>query len=427
MAQSTTLPPNWSRPQLVAFRFFFVYFVLYVAPFPLDQIPFLNSILTSIWESYFTIVNNIVRHLEGIAVVPLVKPGGSGDTTYNYIQLYVLTIVSLVATLVWTILNRKSHDHQKLHSGLTVLLRYYLAVKMMYYGLAKIFGTQFPFPSLERLGLSYGESSPMGLLWTFMGYSHAYNVFAGLAECLGGALLFFRRTRLLGALVVVAVMTNVVMLNMTYDVPVKLFSMHLLCMSLFIVAADFRRLVDLFLLNRPTDAQPILPIYKSKKGQRIYLIGKGLIILYFIVPVLLAQINVGETIRESRRNKSLTGEYEVKTFVLNGDTIPAGTNKIQRWRKFSVHAKSIEIQNMDRASISWHLHSNVPYGRVSMISPDLSTHGDFQFVSDSTTLTFNGLLHRDTLSIISIRTSAPTPPLLVDRGFHWVNEYPYNR
>jgi hypothetical protein len=40
----------------------------------------------------------------------------------------------------------------------------------------------------DRLLKPYGESSPMGLLWTFMGYSTGYNLFTGGAEALGGLL-----------------------------------------------------------------------------------------------------------------------------------------------------------------------------------------------------------------------------------------------
>jgi hypothetical protein len=47
----------------------------------------------------------------------------------------------------------------------------------------------------------------------------------------GGALLLFRRTTTAGALVLIAVLTNIVTLNFSCDVPVKLFSSHLLLMA----------------------------------------------------------------------------------------------------------------------------------------------------------------------------------------------------
>ena len=90
----------------------------------------------------------------------------------------------------------------------------------------------------------------MGLLWTFMGYSGVYSVFAGLGEVIGGVLLFFRRTRLLGALVVAMVMSHVVVLNFAYDVPVKVFSTHLLLIAVLIMTPDRKRLLNFFILNK---------------------------------------------------------------------------------------------------------------------------------------------------------------------------------
>ena len=76
----------------------------------------------------------------------------------------------------------------------------------------------------------------MGVLWSSIGSSPAYESFAGCAELLGGILLIVPRTTTLGALVCLADMTQVFMLNMTYDVPVKLLSFHLILLSLFLLA-----------------------------------------------------------------------------------------------------------------------------------------------------------------------------------------------
>ena len=57
-----------------------------------------------------------------------------------------------------------------------------------------------PSPSIESLRETYGASSPMRLLWTFMGVSAGYRIFSGLAEALPGFLLLFRRTSTVGGL-----------------------------------------------------------------------------------------------------------------------------------------------------------------------------------------------------------------------------------
>lgn len=38
-------------------------------------------------------------------------PNGSGDTTYNYVEVFTLAIVSLLAGIVWTVISHtKRHD-----------------------------------------------------------------------------------------------------------------------------------------------------------------------------------------------------------------------------------------------------------------------------------------------------------------------------
>jgi hypothetical protein len=129
---------------------------------------------------------------------------------------------------------------------------------LLTYGFAKVPPQQFTMPGADLLLRTYGDSSPMGLLWTFMGFSPAYTMFAGLAELVPGFLLLFRRTATLGALVGTATMLNVVVLNFCYDVPVKLFSAHLLAALVVIALPDVPRLVNLFVLNRPVAARPAL-------------------------------------------------------------------------------------------------------------------------------------------------------------------------
>ncbi len=108
----------------------------------------------------------------------------------------------------------------------------------------------------------------MGLLWTFMGMSRAYSTFAGIAEMAGGLLLIVPRFTTLGSLVTFGVMSNVLMLNFCYDVPRKIYSVHLVLMSLFLLLPDVRRLLDFFLRNRRTEPTPDVPLLKDPQLNR---------------------------------------------------------------------------------------------------------------------------------------------------------------
>ena len=125
---------------------------------------------------------------------------------------------------------------------------------MVSYGTAKAIPLQMPAPGLTRLLEPYGNFSPMGVLWYSIGASRPYEIFAGCAELLGGILLFVPRLALLGALVALAVSVQIFTLNMTYDVPVKLFSFHLILMSLVLIAPEVSRLLERARLQSPGGA-----------------------------------------------------------------------------------------------------------------------------------------------------------------------------
>ena len=103
---------------------------------------------------------------------------------------------------------------------------------MLVYGAMKVWCDQFPPISDCQLEAKYGDSSPMGLLWRFMQFSQPYTSATGIVEFTCGLLLICRRTTLLGALCSGAAAFQVFLLNMCFDVPVKLMSGHLVLMAL---------------------------------------------------------------------------------------------------------------------------------------------------------------------------------------------------
>jgi len=131
----------------------------------------------------------------------------------------------------------------------------------------------------DRMMQPYGDSSPMGLLWTFMGASPGYQMFAGAAEVVGGLLLLFRRTTLLGALVVAAVMSNVFAMNVFFDVPVKLYSFHYLLLAILLTLPDLPRLISLFVANTPAPARDLRPCWHAfPRGSTLLSVIKFLLI-----------------------------------------------------------------------------------------------------------------------------------------------------
>src|SRR4051794_23936594 len=245
--------PPWSLPKRILFRFAVAFFVLINFPFPFDFIP--SESLAPIFEK----ISNAPVHLAArmLHVSVDIRPNGSGDTTWNWVNLLCVLVIAIIITIVWSILDRRRLQYGRGWIFFRAYLRFVLAIAMISYGMAKVFPSQFPAPTLDRLMQRFGDASPMGLLWTFMGASVAYNIFSGSAEMLGGLLLTMRRTALLGALISAGALINIVMLNFAYDVPVKIYSSLLLIEAIVIALPDVPRLVDFFIRHRAVVAAPL--------------------------------------------------------------------------------------------------------------------------------------------------------------------------
>ena len=415
----------WNSGKRITFRFLFIYFILYTFPFPISVFSFGEDFnFAGLWNPLVVWTG---KHILKLPNEITVLPNGSGDTTWNYVQVFLFVILSAVGTLIWSIADRKQ-QYDKLLFWIIVLLRYYLAVVLIGYGFAKIIKTQFPFPFTNRLFQTYGESSPMGLLWTFMGYSVAYNFFTGLCEALGGFLLFFRHTRILGALLSIAVLSNIVMLNFTYDVPVKLFSMHLLFMSLFVVAPEWQRLLNFFILNRATAVTVIDPIFKDSRWRLAYFTGKGIFIIYVLVSNTVTGLQSQKQLTELRRNSpaSYKVAYEVDRYVINQDTLPPLLNDTRRWKRLLVNSTElVTVEYMDNAKISWRFSLDTLQHSMRIMSYDSATVYRFQYQRDGDVYSLRGTLNNDSIKIGMRKVPYDIP--LVSRGFHWINEYPFNR
>ena len=255
----------WSEPKKLAFRFCFLYFVTYIFFTPNNELPVINTLYEGLNNLLHRFIPWFARHIFGYRKPITIFTNGSGDTTYDYMLWFFGITLTLAGTIIWTLLDRRGKQYQTLYHWIRVIVRYYLFYTMINYGFFKVIKVQFPFPSLYRLVQPYGNSSPMGLAWTYMGYSTTYNYFTGFAELLGGLLVLSRKTTTIGALVCLGVMTNVFMINMGYDVPVKLLSFNTILMCLFLLGKDILRLLNFFILNRTVPASDLsFPRFNKK-------------------------------------------------------------------------------------------------------------------------------------------------------------------
>src|SRR5262249_42671744 len=110
-------------------------------------------------------------------------------------------------------------------------LRYLSAFLLFTYGLSKLLGRQFSLPPEIALR-PVGSLTGYQLAWFYYSYSHTYAVILGLIQLAGGALLLFRKTALMGAALMLPVMTNILMINVFFHI-----AWGALCTSVFIFAS----------------------------------------------------------------------------------------------------------------------------------------------------------------------------------------------
>lgn len=422
MNENIELVQPWPTAQKWLFRFAFLFFNLFILLNP-------NSVMLFLGGVYRYYAYPVHRFIVYIMHKPLsLDASGSGDSEYYYLLLLFIIIVSAAGTVVWSALDRKTANYNKLYYWLLVVLRFYVGITMVNYGLAKVIKTQFPFPGASRLLETYGNSSPMGLAWTFMGYSTAYNYFMGFAELSCGLLLFFRRTSLLGAIIGIGVIANIVAINYCFDIPVKIISTTLLVMTIVILLKDIKRLNNIFFLNKaiePADNSPYR--FKAHWKNTVLIIVKCFIIAAVIITNGFGSMQRYRMYGKYQSKSILSGIFNTQTFVLNKDTLPPLTTNTVRWKKIITGGGYATIYLMNDSVSNYMITTDTVARKITIGIPSNTQYNFNYTISKDSVLTLDGTDYQGAGMHITLKKFDDKQFPLVKRGFHWINDLPYNR
>jgi uncharacterized membrane protein YphA (DoxX/SURF4 family) len=327
----------WRPATLAAFRFCFVYFSLYTLAGQIFGGVFLYPGLVPALGTRWPLRDLTLWTAENIfgATPPIVYNGNSGDTLFHWAQTAWLLTLAIVGTVIWSALDGRRASYAALHKWFRLYLRFALAAQMFYYGMAKIIPTQFPPPALVTLVQPVGDLSLTDLLWVFIGASTPYQIFTGWAEMLAGLLLIVPQTTTLGALVALADMVQVFVLNVSYDFGLKQISFHLILISLFLLAPEFRRLMAVLVLNRPAEASTQPPLFGTARANRLALLAQVAFGLFLIVMFtnlsLRFYVSDGGT---GAPRSPLYGIWNVERLAIDGAVrLPLLNDYDRRWRR----------------------------------------------------------------------------------------------
>ena len=384
-------------------------------------------------------------HLTGIA--RHWHPSESGDTALNWIQIGFFLTFALAGGILWTgiarLRNNQRTEYCALDSWLRFLLRLTCAIFMIGYGLAKVFPLQMPPPSVAVLNEPVGNLSPMTYLWNLIGLSPVYEMICGSAEVLGGILLLYRRTALAGTIFSAFVMANVVFYNFCFDVPVKIFAVNLLLSCIFLALPDSRSLYRFFWSHQPAaPTAPWVPFFTRRAGRiAIFVTEIVFSVAFLVVQPIFITIGWRHQQAMARTPSPLVGAWHLDpTHPASGAFIDPEGRPIT----------DIYVAPSNRA------YSRATNGElwIAIVNPDAKKHTvriGCYFISPPTNYSWQ-LSDSDHLVLTAVppesdhnhKPDNPAPPFrpavltltriptpahypLLERGFHFVNEWRYER
>jgi len=421
--------PRWSLAKKVAFRFSFCYLMLYI--FGNGNVTIFNLLQNFpavdgwIANGLFSPLASLTQwwavktlHLAGIAATW--HHDGSGDTLLNWLLCVTFLAIATVATAVWSALDRRRANYVGLYGWLRFLLRLNISLGMLQYGFYKVFPIQMQPPNLAVLNETVGNMSPMTMLWTLLGLSPWYERVCGAAEVLGGVLILFRPTALVGALISAFVMTNVVLYNFFFDVPVKLYALHLLAMACFVVLPDVRSMWDFFVMKR---AARLVGVWVPPVSRRAMLAIESFLLVWAVGSYVKHEGDRYHAYLAGVRPAPIVGLWELDA----GSQTPMTFSGVG-WNEISIdHLTRGMARSTDGQLWRMYLTYDERKRTLGMVSRGGSGAVKYTWAApdkDHLVLTATG---KSPASFAFHRVPTPASYPLLTRGFHLVSEWGYER
>lgn len=395
---------------------FSFYLAIYCLPFPLGFIPGTTPII----ESYFHV---LIKTADWVGVYalglsPAEGPIVGGDTRASYISVGLFAIISLFVALAWIglISDKSDKKDQTLRLGVYHYIRFALANYLLFYGWDKIIlPGQFGELTPGRLMQSYGDSTPMELLWNFMAASTSYTIFTGALEVLAGGLLFIRRTVCLGALLSIGIMANVFMLNLSYGVQVKLFSFHLLLFSIFLVGPELSRLLQFFVLNRPTAPRKFPRLFA--RYSKAVAVLQTVLILTLLFSAIQSGIKAARYYQNAFAETKFFGVWDVIDFA--GEDFDVSCD---RWARIGFDIEDeVFVRTSHGRWLKFQMQPNFENKKFELTSSgDVGDKAQLEFFQPSSEeMTLSGKINSRDISI-RLKKDLSSKFRLQENGFEWV-------
>jgi len=338
-------------------------------------------------------------------------------------------LLAVIGTGIWLFVDSliKRSYTGRLKVLLQTILRYHLGLTLILYGLAKMFFTQFGSMTIDMAETKVGDFRGMSFLWTFMSYSKFFTFFSGFMEVVGGVLVLFRRTTFLGTFILFLAMATVVLLDIGYDVRVKMFAIHLFLMSILLMSGNLKRMARFFIWNKATEPYTFQPLFNTPKLKLVGAVLKTLLLLVIAYTFTMHQRDVRERVKKPY--PEIQSLHKVDVFIKNGDTIPVGSTLSERWKtmrlntnKYGPPLASIELSDDLKKVYSLEVDTVAKTFDFILRSDTTKTKHRLQYEElANKEFVFKGVFEGDTLSVTT-KAKTLKDYKLTSRGIRWVTD-----
>ncbi|CAM4425150.1 hypothetical protein SAMN06265348_11842 [Pedobacter westerhofensis] len=318
-------PLVWKPYQKIAFRIAFIFFILMTIP---ESPSWYTQWFQFDWTSlHYRDLYDIARYQPSFI---------RGAGFYGYAEWLVLLAVSIGGGLMWTVLDKKRTEYNVLYYWLTVIVRYRAAIGIIGFAFTKVLPVQMPYPSTGILNTNFGDLTAQKIYWLSISIVPWYQVFAGVVELTAGVLLFFRKTAVLGAIILFGALGDIVYVNFAYDGGVHVYSSYFVLFAAFIIAKEIPKIYNLFILERYTvpvnfNLQFTAPWLKTTR-----IVLKAGVIFLFLFVFFYIQLNnfLYDPYKQpaAKGVSKLRGYYQVAEFKLNNQVIPYSPQDSLAWQ-----------------------------------------------------------------------------------------------
>lgn len=425
-----TLRQPWPWWQRLLFRFFFLFFCVFLGPWNLlSAIPGSGYLLQYYYTALEATVGFFNTHLFHIA--PATKPpNGNGDYPEQWMLVCLSFFLAIVGAIIWSLSDRKRKEYTLLNYWFSLGIRYFIIMTGFSYGIIKLFCLQMPFPNLSQMATPLGDFLPMRFSWMFVGYSTTYQFFSGAIEVVAALLLLFRKTTTLGILVATGVFFNVMMLNLSYDIPVKINSISMVVLCLYLLAQEMPRLYRFFFQQQATPSPVFFWPFDTRRSRIIAITSKWL----FVALVIYTQLDYVIPASSGSNNKRTVpieaGIYDVVQQTTLGDTININKPDSVYWQNIVFEKNndgSIKTSDKRFRQRYGRAYFNIKFDSAARVIgfrrsfSDATLLAQFTYhIKDSVWVELTSYPNKDSMYLLLRRRAAPFP--LSERQFHWVSE-----